>query len=389
MLNRKINTEVIIIGGDHHNTLAVCRSFFYNRIPFKLLIHTKEKSGKIIRIGYSKSVEYMDIVQDDPKYICDWLLKNIDKTHKIFLFPCSDLAAYTIDLNYKKLEKYYVFPCFRDKPNMIVKLMDKYNQKKWAEENEIPMAKTWNINVNIPDVEIIEKMIFPCILKPKISAYGEKNDIKICNNIDELYKAISSFKEKKYENVILQQFLKKEYEVCSYGCILDNNIIKCSVKKIREYPPNGGGSLAFACFYENDSINKILNNILLKLKNEGYRGFFDIEFLICKDKIYLNEINFRHSGNGYALIKNGVDAPFIWYKYLNYKEKINYRYKNNFFFMDETNELKLLKTKSINITTFIKDIIKSKAFARFDIRDLNVLFAYIKIKLFRRKNEDA
>ena len=57
--------------------------------------------------------------------------------------------------------------------------------------------------------------------------------------------------------------------------------------------------------------------------------------------------------------------------------------------MYETNELKLLKTKSINITTFIKDIIKSKAFARFDIRDLNVLFAYIKIKLFRRKNEDA
>lgn len=33
---------------------------------------------------------------------------------------------------------------------------------------------------------------------------------------------------------------------------------------------------------------------------------------MCEDGVYLNEINFRHSGNGYALIQNGVNAPYYW-----------------------------------------------------------------------------
>ena len=46
--------------------------------------------------------------------------------------------------------------------------------------------------------------------------------------------------------------------------------------------------------------------------NMGYRGAYDIELLIKSNCIYLNEINFRHSGNGALLIENGINAPYYW-----------------------------------------------------------------------------
>lgn len=381
MLDKSDDIDVIVIGGDHHNTLAVIRSFYKHKINFKILIHSKTLEKKDIRIAYSKCAQKIDIVYQETKKILEYLQKNIKVNKKIYLFPCSDFAAYTIDLYYEILNKNYIFPAFRNKPGNIIKLMNKYNQKEWAEKNDIPMAKTWSININYNNDDILKQIIFPCILKPEISAYGDKNDIRICNNRKELYKAIEEFKVKKYEIILIQKFLKKKYEVCSLGCILENNIIKSSIKKIREYPPDGGGSLAFAKFIEDEQINALLEKILGKLKDEGYTGFFDIEFLVCEDKIYLNEINFRHSGNGYALIENGIDAPFLWYKYLMKKEKIETEYKRKeFYFMDETNELKLFKIKRINIFELMKDIVKTNAFARFNLRDIKVMYAYLKLK---------
>lgn len=369
--------NVIVIGGDHHNTLAVVRSFYKNNINFKLLIHSEQKR---VKISSSKSIKSYDIVKSDSKEIMDYLKKNIKK-EKQLIFPCSDLAEYTIDKNNIELSNNYIFPCFKNKPGRVTYLMDKYNQKIWADDFGFPMAKTWIIN--LLDSSKDDNLHFPCILKPEISAMGEKSDIRICRNLEDYHNSLEELKEKKYSEILVQEFLNKKYEVCCFGCIIDEtfNKISCIIKKEREYPPDGGGSLALASFIDNIEVKKLLESILQELYKDGYRGFYDIEFLVCEEGIYLNEINFRHSGNGYALIANGIDAPFLWYQSFSKNiidiNKIKLKSKQ-FYFMDETNELKLLKTKSINIFQFINDLFKTNSYARIKKDDLKVVIGYLK-----------
>ena len=372
---------VYIIGGDHHNTLAVIRSFGKNKIPFKLLVHSNNYLEEPI-ISKSKYVKEYEVVDDNSDKIYKWLDDN-SRLEKVVLFPCSDLAAYTIDNNYEILSKKYIIPGFKDKPGRVVELMDKKRQNVFAIKNKINCAKSWLIDLN--NKIAIKNIIFPCIIKPNVSAYGNKSDIEICSDRRSFLKCIENYKKNGYKNVIVQEFINKEYEVCAFGCILKNypQNIGCVIKKVRENPPRGGGSLTFAKFINNDEINNFLNNIISLLYKEGYNGLYDIELLVCKNKIYLNEINFRHSGNGYSSIDYGIDAPYIWYMNVCNNKidmSFNKKIKSNtrFYFMDESNEIKLLKNKHISFFQFLGDVFKTKSFARFKLCDLKVFLAYLK-----------
>lgn len=72
-----------------------------------------------------------------------------------------------------------------------------------------------------------------------------------------------------------------------------------------------GASLSFAQFIEVDGRYK---EIISLLKNIGYDGLFDIEVFVVGESLYLNEINFRNSGNAWAIVNVGINAPVIWIK---------------------------------------------------------------------------
>ena len=83
------------------------------------------------------------------------------------------------------------------------------------------------------------------------------------------------------------------------------------MKKIRYSPVGDGASLSFARFIEVDGRYK---EIISLLKNIGYDGLFDIEVFVVGESLYLNEINFRNSGNAWAIVNVGINAPVIWIK---------------------------------------------------------------------------
>lgn len=39
-----------------------------------------------------------------------------------------------------------------------------------------------------------------------------------------------------------------------------------------------------------------------------------IEVFVVGESLYLNEINFRNSGNAWAIVNVGINAPVIWIK---------------------------------------------------------------------------
>lgn len=373
-MKNKSNIKVIIIGTDHHNTLAVIRAFGKEKIEFEVLIHGNFDDINQIDVYHSKYVSELYFVASTEDSILNYLLNKNDNEKKI-LFSCSDLAAYTIDKNYDLLKKKYFFSGFDNKPGLVCKLMDKYEQKRWAEENKILMAKTWHINKVNNNFLIPNDMIYPCIVKPELSAYGSKSDIEVCENYEELSNVLHDLSNR-YSIILIQEYLKKNYEVCAFGCITDS-FYGGIVRKIREYPFIGG-SLTFAKFIDDKEIFCFIEEILKKLRSEGYSGHYDIELFVCNNEIYLNEINFRHSGNGYSLLKNGINSPYIWYNYMIGSKKIenNELKKRNMHLLDELNELHLLKANGISVITFVKDFLKASAYAKMSIRDFKYSIHY-------------
>ena len=102
---RIISNKIIIIGGDHHNTLAVIRDLGKHKCNISVLVHGKFESKKLIRVSHSKYAKTRTFsVPDNEHDIIDWLLDNKKEAGlKPILFPCSDMAAYVIDSHYKQL----------------------------------------------------------------------------------------------------------------------------------------------------------------------------------------------------------------------------------------------------------------------------------------------
>jgi len=375
-----IHNNIIVVGADHHNTLAVIRCLGKMGCRQQMLIHTDKPASKTIPVARSRYIQgKTDRVEESEEAILRWLLSHATQEKQI-LFPCTDLAAYVMDVNYAVLCENYILPGFKNDPGKVARLMDKWEQSKFAEEYGLPMAKTWELTAK-SGFCVPEDMLYPCIVKPEISAFGHKGDIVICDTAEALRSALETLKTGGYDALVVQQFLHKDYEVCAYGCLVDDRQ-KCAggtIRKVREFPPRGGGSLTYARFIDVEEVNALRDKVLDILYDLGYRGQYDVEFLVCREGVYLNEINFRHSGNGYALVQNGVHAPYIWAAYAAGKKltgNIKTRVKTGKYHMDELPDLMHLRENHVSLATWLGDCFRTSAFSKWDLWDLKGTFAY-------------
>lgn len=393
-----LKNKIIIIGADHHNTLAAIRCFGSIGCRTEVLfILSTPKNLQDIRCAHSKYCKgKASIVNRDEKTIIKWLMDHgKEDGEMVILFPCNDFAAYTLDSYRSLLERHFIFPGIKNKAGRISFLMDKWNQFVFAKEHCIPMAKTWKYILDNSKT-IPEDVVFPCIVKPNLSAYGNKEDIRICNTDNELINVLQAFKLKNYNDVLIQQFIKKDFEVCAFGCLVDvgndadsESEIKillkanygCCIKKKREYPTGGGGSTSYAVTITDPKIERILDKILCELYKEGYRGDYDIELLVLDGIVYLNEINFRQSANVYALGKFGIPAPYINCIGLKgMSEYIEYchRTKDGLHLMNELSDIEHVKNHEISLFSWTLEFINSSAYAFYSLHDLAGTYAFYK-----------
>lgn len=390
-MTKPFNNKVIIIGADHHNTLAVIRNLGSIGCDIEILIHENKGLEDIClsKSKYAKNRTFVVVPQENK--VLDWLLNHAEE--KTVIFPCSDFATYIVDSNYKVLKEKFIVPGFVNASGRVAFLMDKMEQKKFADKYQIPMAKTWSLQCDANELNISEISI-PCIIKPEISATGSKDDILICKTKEELRKGLKVFSQKEYKNVLVQQFLIKKYEVCSCGCILSErqsalkqHFVGGYIKKTREYPINGGGSLTKAQFICEKDIDKLNLKVINKLYENGYRGQYDIEFLVCENGVYLNEINFRHSGNGYALIQNGVNAPYYWCLDalgLPLPKDAAVSVEIGKTLMDDISDLRHRKEFGIGLLAWVGEFLKTDAHSIVDIKDVPGTAAFF-LAIVKRK----
>lgn len=380
-----MKNKVIIIGTNHFNTLGLIRSFGVNGInPYVIIINPNNSNNYCIK---SKYVKEYNIVNSYDEALSVLLEGVHNENLKPVLVPSSDGGIYMIDTHHNLLSERYILPHINHKQGEIAKLMNKANQMRWAKELEIRTAETYLINFDDENWETI-KYPMPCIVKPVLSHEGNKSDIKRCETHDELSLYIKELKAKGYSRILLQEFIIKEYEMELFGSILENKkeIPYILTKHIREWPPIGG-SVCCHEFILNENLHRQAKNILQKIQNYGLVGNFDIEIIYKDGIIFLNEINFRNSGDVYACFHNK-----LYYSYYSYLDmigvndfKMNLNYKADSYAMCEDRDIMWVKGKMISLKKWLKYFLKTKDFAYFSWSDIPGSYAYYKNRISLKK----
>lgn len=351
--------KVIIIGGDHYNALGLVRCFGINGIkPDAILIEPQKTNRFCNHSRYWNTVRYVN----DENEAFEYLLSLPATEEKSVLVPSSDGAMLMIDAKSKDLSRKYILPGFKGNPGMVAHLMNKYNQMKWAKELGIKTAKTWLVDFQ-EYKNLLPEFIYPCIVKPVISSEGKKCDITKCDDEDFLIKTIDKLKSKGYNRVLIQEFLVKDYECELWGCILEHsdNTPYLLSRHLREWP-KVGGSVSCHEFIIDPTMKVQAEEILNKLKTGGYVGNIDIEIISIKGTLYLNEVNFRNSGDVYALFKDKMYYPY--YSYLDMIGQdisgYNMEYTDKAYAMNETTDIRHAFTGGISFFTWLRFLHQSK-----------------------------
>lgn len=304
------DNKVIIICDNHHNGLGLVRSFGRCGVkPDGIIIASN------IRDEFVSKSKYWNVTRicRSPQEIIKILLEEYEKQEKKpVLIPCSDTIAMILDSNVSLLAKKYIFPTINSEQGKIVSLMDKEYQVEFCKQYHIPIAKSWVIKKNNVK-EMLAEIPCPCIVKPVSSYEGLKTDIKKCNDKKQLSEYLSViFGKRNYNRILVQEYIDFEYEIEFIGGYHNDDAAYIISKTHRGWPIVGGTN-SFFQVVNNININKVCEDILSVFREIRFSGLFDIEMFLFNGKIYMNEINWRNTGNSFFCKGTGVEYAVVWY----------------------------------------------------------------------------
>lgn len=364
-----LKNKVILIGGNHHNGLGLARSFGVNGIkPYGVIVGEGAEHGFVRKSKYWAKT--WAIKSDDE--IVEFLLNAFqNEKEKPAVIPYSDGAAEEIDLNLDRLKEHFLLPSIGGQQGKIAELMDKQKQVEFAQTYGIPMAKSCVVDLN--DIRLPEDMIYPCIVKPVVSAEGEKSDIRKCDTETQTVAYLQELREKGYHRFLVQEYLIYDTEYLMVGSISGQNQCWFNSKKIRVWPVVGGSSSCLQVTSENN-VQEFFDEVRNAFGQVGYDGIFDVEALRVGEKIYLNEINWRNSGTIYSVFGSKVYYPVNWYYWKTENQSpenfIRTCLDDTVYTMDESLDLRHVACGNITLRQWLNDKKKARAFAIWDATDL-------------------
>lgn len=376
----KKEQEVILIGGDHYNGLALVRMFGEHGLyPYGIIVGKNSGQGFLAKSKYWKKTWFIESDEE----ILQILNNNFrDENEKPVIIPYSDGATSILDIHLKEISRKYILSSINSEPGRIYELMDKGNQLEFAKSCGLHMAKSFEL---ILDEDFpVNEIPFPCIGKPIVSCEGDKKDIKKIENQTELNTYLAMLKNKGYKRILIQEYviIEKEYDVEGY--VNNNDAIYFCNEKVRTWP-NVGGPTAYAFSINDQRLNHEIDKIVAKLKEIGYTGLFDIEIFRVNNDFMFNEINWRNSAVCFAAKQSGVNYPLYWYYSITGHEYEPVNASNyGVYAMNELLDFQHVKTREISLIKWISQLKQSKARAYYDRRDPGPLKQRLRMFLRRR-----
>lgn len=331
--------EVVIIGGDHYNTLWTARSLGSVGIKTFVIVWAPKISKSFVCT--SKYVNKYRIVHDEEDVLN--ILTSHECQEKRVLFSSSDQAAEFVDKNYDILSNnYYLAGCDATK-GKLNHWLDKKNMLDLAKKVGLNVAYTSCVDLSKDfDMKDLSEIPYPCLIKPELSSHGSKNDYRICENSDELSTALHSL-ENVCNQVLIQEFLKPEYEATLTGIACDNVQIPTIVHKLRTCKDLQNLGMIVFSKLDND-VDKVISTLQVEslIEKMGYKGCFSVDLMHAKGKTYFLEVNLRTDGTMYMSTSAGVNFPLAWVDYCLFHKQSNLCLKKAIHAMTEISYVKYL-----------------------------------------------
>ena len=293
--------DLVIIGISHHNTLSMIRSVGHEGVKPYVILYGHTKSY----IEYSKYIAGYKHVETAEEAVEALVSFSRRAAHKPIVITCSDEISMILDRHYDELCSLCYFFNAGEK-GRVTRFMDKQVQTTLAKE--CGFSTPWSIEC-LPGNTPYEEVQYPCIVKPKESVHGGKK-LFVCYNVEELKISLKEF-DAKYA-VIIQQYIKGEYEVVIIGLTISgHSIIPGFAKKHRDYK----GATTYSTIYPISDISRSVvtaaEQMLRQIKYEGLRG---IECNKIGANYYFIELNMRNDATTYSMTTAGVNLPMIYYQ---------------------------------------------------------------------------
>ena len=254
--------------------------------------------------------------------------------------------------------------------------MDKQKQVEFAQTYGIPMAKS--CVVDLSDIRLPEDMIYPCIVKPVVSAEGEKSDIRKCDTETQTVAYLQELRQKGYHRFLVQEYLNYDTEYLMVGSISGQNQCWVNSKKIRVWPVVGGSSSCLQVTNQKN-VSDFFESVRYAFQQITYDGFYDVDVLQVNGKLYLNEVNWRNSGTIYSVLGSKVYYPVNWYYWKTKNQSpenfIQSCLDETVYTIDESLDLRHVACGNITLKQWLRDKKKSKAFALWYTPDMRPAIA--------------
>lgn len=374
IMNKQIDNKVIVIGGDHHNTLWVIRSLGLGGISsFAIVINPNKKRSFVAKSRYLKQ----SWVIDNEIGIKEILLNNFSSENLPPVIICaSDGSANYIDEHYDELKSQFLMSNIKGEGKLISYWMNKFIMNKAAKDAGFNVPKTWEIDMNSTNMShylVPTEIIYPCIIKPQKSCMGTKYDFEICYNQKQLLNYIKNVRQHS-SCILIQEYLKPDYETAIIGVRLPNskkNILSGVLLKIGTCTSKHNmGMPTYECVVPE--LEPWIDKAAIEcfFQKIDYYGIYSIEFFISNGKTYFLEINLRTDGDMFVYTMGKVNLPLLWVTDVtgNNISTLQQKIKRITYGMLEIPYVKYLKFK--NIIQGIKELIRSDCFATYNTKDI-------------------
>lgn len=306
-MNKYKNHLVIVFAIDHYNPLGVIRTLGQNGInPIYIAIKHRVELGT--KSKYVGKIHQVNSVEEG----YNLLIKEYGDVYKTgfkpFVLFSDDKSTGFFDLRRDEIRERFITYNANDIQGRIMFYMDKKNILDLAQKHGLNVLKTVVVDRGV----IPSNLEYPIITKDiNPNAGGWKSDVFICQNKQELTEAFKSISSPK---VLLQKFIKKKTEVAFEGCSVNKGASTLiAIKSTYRYNIPG----YYAPFMDCETLRdeKLERALKSMLKEIGFEGIFEIEFIVDQDNtLYFSEINFRNSTWSYASTVAGMPLPYIFIK---------------------------------------------------------------------------
>lgn len=264
-----------------------------SRYDFRIYIYSTERNSPAGRISHGETYGMWDDYEKLDKFIkkCDIItLENEFIDYKI--------------LEYIENSGARVFP----DSSVMKKIQDKYEQKKFLKENEIPTAEFCAAETEEDVMEFAKEHKFPILLKSRTMGYDGKGNATVKSE-DEVKAAFDSIAGR--GKVMCEKFINLKMELAIQG-------VRSRVGEIKFYSPVETIQKNHICHLviaphitETEQEEKIIDIAKTILEKIDYTGVMGIElFLTDENKILVNELAPRVHNTGHYTIEGSKISQF-------------------------------------------------------------------------------